>query len=132
MGPLRVKRVYEAPEPEDGFRVLVDRIWPRGMSRERAAVDLWLKSAAPSTDLRQWFAHDPARWNEFRRRYRRELAAKPELLKELRQRCEAGALTLVYSARDVLHNQAVALSELLGEDFGSARSGLAGESPPFG
>ena len=112
--PIRVKRIYESPEPSDGHRVLVDRIWPRGVSRERAAIDEWLKEIAPSTELRRWFGHDPGRWPEFRRRYARELARQPDLLAHVRSLGSQGVVTLLYSARDREHNQAVALAEILG------------------
>lgn len=117
MGAIRVKRVYEAAGPRDGYRVLVDRIWPRGISREKARIDVWFKSVAPSTELRKWFAHDPLRWDGFRKRYFAELKKHPEGLEELLLR--AGRLTLVYSARDLKHNQAVALKQYLD----SARGG---------
>ena len=110
---VAIKRVYDAPEKADGFRVLVDRIWPRGVSKEKAAVDLWMKEIGPSTGLRKWFGHDPARWDEFRKRYRDELAAKRDLLDELRARAEKGRLTLVYSAKDEAHNQAVVIRDML-------------------
>ena len=114
MANVKVKRVYEEPSPTDGYRVLVDRVWPRGVSKETAAVDEWLKSVAPSTELRKWFGHDPAKWTEFRRRYFAELAAGPEGLDDLQGRARAsGTLTLVYSARDTERNQAVALREWL-------------------
>ncbi|MBS0366700.1 MAG: DUF488 domain-containing protein [Proteobacteria bacterium] len=110
---VRIKRAYEAPSVRDGARVLVDRIWPRGLRKADAAVEVWLKEIAPSTRLRQWFAHDPARWAEFRRRYRAELAGKAGLLTQLRASARNGKLTLVYSARDTEHNQAVVLREVL-------------------
>ncbi|WP_394892873.1 DUF488 domain-containing protein [Mesorhizobium sp. AaZ16] len=110
---IAIKRVYDAPAKSAGFRVLVDRVWPRGVSKEKAAVDLWMKEIGPSTDLRKWFGHDPARWDEFRKRYRDELAAKRELLDELRTHAANGRLTLVYSARDESHNQAVVIREML-------------------
>nr|WP_206079153.1 DUF488 domain-containing protein [Mesorhizobium camelthorni] len=110
---IAIKRVYDAPEKMDGFRVLVDRVWPRGMNKEKAAVDLWMKEIGPSTELRKWFGHDPARWDEFRARYRDELAAKRDLLDELRAHAEKGQLTLVYSARDEAHNQAVVIREVM-------------------
>ncbi len=113
MGEIRTKRVYDAPAKADGFRVLVDRVWPRGVSKEKAAVDLWMKEIGPSTDLRKWFGHDPARWDEFRKRYRDELAAKGDLLDELRAHAKKGRLTLVYSAKDETHNQAVVIREVL-------------------
>lgn len=113
MSRIRTKRIYDASSRPDGFRVLVDRIWPRGMSRDRAAVDVWLKTVAPSTDLRKWFDHDPGKWNEFKRRYFAELDAGPEGLGELVERAKKGVVTLVYSARDSRHNQAAALKEYL-------------------
>jgi uncharacterized protein YeaO (DUF488 family) len=113
---IRVKRVYEPPSAGDGTRVLVDRLWPRGLSKERAAVDLWLKEIAPSAELREWFGHDPARWEEFRRRYRAELSAKPGLLRTLMEKEREGTLTLVYAARDEARNNAVVLKEVLGEE----------------
>ena len=94
-----MKRAYEPPSPEDGARVLVDRLWPRGLRKAEAAIDCWLKEIAPSSELRRWFGHDPSRWEEFRRRYRAELSARPELLDKLRALAEQGALTLVYAAR---------------------------------
>ena len=111
--PIQVKRIYEPPEPSDGHRMLVDRIWPRGVSREKAAIDEWLKEIAPSTELRRWFGHDPDRWPEFRRRYARELAGRPELLTHVRLLSRQGMVTLLYSARDRERNQAVALAEIL-------------------
>lgn len=110
---FRVKRIYEAASPSDGYRVLVDRLWPRGVSREAARIDEWQKEVAPSTELRRWFAHEPERWDEFRRRYAAELEDKGELLDGLRARARRGTVTLLYGARDEEHNQAVALLELL-------------------
>ncbi len=110
---VRVKRAYEPAVADDGRRVLVDRLWPRGVSREQARLDEWARELAPSTELRQWFAHDPARFDEFRRRYERELAAHGEKLGELRRQARAGTLTLVHGARDTEHNDAVVLAELL-------------------
>jgi uncharacterized protein YeaO (DUF488 family) len=110
---IRTKRAYDAPARDDGTRVLVDRLWPRGLKKSDAKISLWMKEVAPSTELRQWFGHDPARWDEFRRRYRAELKKKPELLGELRKLARKGPLTLVYAARDEQHNQAVALRENL-------------------
>lgn len=113
MGSIRIKRVYDIRSDKDGFRVLVDRVWPRGVTKEKAAIDLWLKEVAPSTELRKWFGHDPARWDEFRARYRAELQAQPTLLDQLREQAAKGPLTLVYSAHDEAHNQAVVLKEVL-------------------
>lgn len=110
-----LKRAYEPAEPGDGSRVLVDRLWPRGVSKADAKLDAWMKAIAPSAELRTWFGHDPARWDEFRVRYRRELDAHRDLLADLRARARRGRLTLVYSARDEAHNDAVVLrARLLG------------------
>lgn len=110
-----VKRVYDPPEPSDGTRVLVDRLWPRGVTKERARVDLWLKEVAPSNQLRTWFGHDPAKWDDFRRRYMAELESVEgqAALARLRELARQGPVTLVYAARDAEHNDAVALQELL-------------------
>lgn len=108
-----LKRVYEDPSPKDGLRVLVDRLWPRGLSKERAAVDLWLKDVAPSTELRKWFGHDPAKWKQFQSRYRKELQEKKEVLKDLKQKSKGRTVTLVYGARDEEHNEAVFLRRIL-------------------
>jgi uncharacterized protein YeaO (DUF488 family) len=110
---VKLKRAYEVPAASDGKRILVDRLWPRGVTKERAAIDEWVKDVAPSTELRKWFAHDPARWDEFRRRYAKELHAKPELLEELRAAARKGPITLVYSARDEEHNDAVELRHVI-------------------
>jgi len=111
---LKVKRVYDPPAKEDGVRVLVDRIWPRGVTKERAHVDAWRKDLAPSDALRTWFGHDPEKWDEFRRRYREELRATGKWtdLQALAERARAEDVTLVFSARDEAHNQAVALKEM--------------------
>jgi uncharacterized protein YeaO (DUF488 family) len=105
--------VYLAAGPSDGRRVLIDRLWPRGVSRERAQVDDWMPQVAPSTALRRWFNHEPARWTEFRRRYRAELRASPQALSALRERVRSGPVTLVYAARDVRFNHAAVLLEIL-------------------
>ena len=110
---VRIKRAYETAAESDGYRVLIDRLWPRGVSRERAAIDEWARELAPSTELRRWFGHDPARFAEFRRRYLAELAAQDLRLDELRQRARGRPLTLVYGARDTVHNDAVVLAALL-------------------
>lgn len=110
---IRLKRAYEPAEPADGYRVLVDRLWPRGLSRERAGIDQWERELAPSTELRQWFGHEPSRFPEFRRRYLEELRAHRPLLAELRRRARDGTLTLVYAAKDTDHNDAVVLAEVL-------------------
>ena len=113
---VRLKRAYEPPADGDGYRVLIDRLWPRGVSKEQAQLDEWARELAPSSELRRWFGHDPARFGEFRRRYREELAAQEEKLRELRRRAREATLTLVYGARDSEHNDAVVLAELLRED----------------
>jgi uncharacterized protein YeaO (DUF488 family) len=111
---VRLKRVYQPPEEGDGYRVLVDRLWPRGVSKGEARLDEWAKDLAPSPELRKWFGHDPARFDEFRRRYLAELAAHEDELAELRRRARGETVTLVYGARDEQHNDAVVLAELLG------------------
>ena len=110
---VKLKRAYEPPAPEDGTRILIDRLWPRGLSKKDAALDLWMKEIAPTTELRKWFAHDPARWEEFRRRYADELHENGELLKELRTLARQGPVTLVYSAHDEAHNDAIVLRDVL-------------------
>jgi len=110
---VALKRVYEPPSPSDGTRILVDRLWPRGLSKDKARVDLWLKEIAPSTELRRWFAHDPAKWAEFQRRYRAELDANPDAVSELKAALADGPATLVYGAKDEAHNDAVVLAAYL-------------------
>ena len=110
---VRLKRAYEPPAPTDGYRVLIDRLWPRGVARTNARLDEWARELAPSTELRRWFGHDPARFAEFRQRYVEELSAQEEKLRELRGRARNTTLTLVYGARDTEHNDAVVLAELL-------------------
>jgi uncharacterized protein YeaO (DUF488 family) len=110
---IRTKRAYESAVASDGYRVLIDRLWPRGVSREHASLDEWLKELAPSRELREWFGHDPARFGEFRRRYIEELRDHGPLLTALRRRARAGTLTLVDAARDTEHNDAVVLAEVL-------------------
>ena len=109
---IQIKRVYEKPSDEDGMRILVDRLWPRGLTKEKAGVDLWLKDIAPSTELRKWFAHDPKKWSEFRKRYLQELKANYEQVSILKERLKNGAVTLVYGARDQENNEAHVLEEL--------------------
>jgi uncharacterized protein YeaO (DUF488 family) len=108
-----LKRAYEPQAASDGTRILIDRLWPRGVSKAAAAIDLWIKEIAPSTELRKWFGHDPARWQEFRRRYAAELRAHGEQLRDLRDRARRGPVTLVYSAHDEAHNDAVVLRDIL-------------------
>jgi uncharacterized protein YeaO (DUF488 family) len=110
---VRVKRAYDPPTPSDGYRVLIDRLWPRGVSRERAALDEWDRQLAPSAELRQWFGHGPNRFEEFRRRYIGELGHQRARIAELRRRAREGTVTLVYAARDTEHNDAVVLAEVL-------------------
>jgi uncharacterized protein YeaO (DUF488 family) len=111
---IKIKRIYESAAEEDGFRILVDRLWPRGIKKEKAKIDMWLKEIAPSNELRKWFSHDPEKWEEFKKKYAKELAAKQPLLKEIRQiEKEKGTVTLLYSARDVGHNNAMALRAVL-------------------
>ena len=112
---VRIKRAYDAGEPGDGYRVLIDHVWPRGVSRERANLDEWARELAPSDELRKWFGHVPERFGKFRSRYRRELAAQGERLAELRRRAHKGPVTIVYAARDREHNNAVVLAELVRE-----------------
>lgn len=110
---IRLKRAYDAPAPGDGCRVLVDRLWPRGITKEAAHIDLWLKEIAPSAELRKWFQHDPARWEEFRRRYQHEIENHPEALTQLQAEVHKGPVTLVYGAKDQAHNNAAALKEFV-------------------
>jgi uncharacterized protein YeaO (DUF488 family) len=110
---IQLKRVYEKPSRKDGIRVLVDRLWPRGLTKERAAVKLWLKDVAPSSELRKWFSHDPAKWRQFQARYRKELREKKEALKLLKQKSNEHIVTLVYGARDEEHNEALVLKKVL-------------------
>ena len=111
---INIKRVYEKPTQEDGTRILVDRLWPRGLTKEKAGVDVWLKEIAPSTALRQWFGHDPVKWAEFKKRYHEELKKNPAQVSLLNEQTKKGAITLVYGAKDEKHNEALVLKELLG------------------
>jgi uncharacterized protein YeaO (DUF488 family) len=113
---VRLKRAYDDVAATDGYRVLIDRIWPRGVSRDRARLDEWARELAPSSELRRWFGHEPAKFEEFRRRYAEELAAHEDKLDELRRRAGEGTLTLVYGARDTEHNDAVVLADILRRD----------------
>lgn len=110
---IKLKRVYEEPAKADGVRILVDRLWPRGLTKEKAHVDLWLKEVAPSTELRKWFAHDPAKWAEFKTRYRAELKQNPDQVALLKQAAAKDPATLLYGAKDQEHNEAIVLQELL-------------------
>ena len=110
---IKLKRAYDRPTARDGTRVLIDRLWPRGVTKADAAIDQWFKELAPSTALRKWFGHDPARWQEFRRRYAAEVHEHPEMLTQLRTMARRGTITLVFSAHDELHNDAVVLRDLV-------------------
>ncbi|HEY7550418.1 MAG TPA: DUF488 domain-containing protein [Hyphomicrobiaceae bacterium] len=120
---LRLKRAYEPPGRDDGLRILVDRLWPRGVSKAQAALDDWMRDIAPSTELRQWFGHDPARWAEFQRRYRAELRQHPQELDRIRALASTQTATLVYGAHDEEHNDAVVLRAVLLEVKRSPRDG---------
>lgn len=111
--PIRTKRIYEPPSRGDGRRILVDRLWPRGLSKTAARIDYWAKAIAPSTRLRRWYGHDPAKWKEFRRRYFAELDANPQGLAELRRHLGRGTVTLLFSSREERLNNAMALREYL-------------------
>jgi uncharacterized protein YeaO (DUF488 family) len=110
---IKIKRVYQEPDHADGMRVLVDRLWPRGLTKERARVDMWLKDIAPTTELRKWFSHDPKKWTEFQARYRQELKSKEDQLAVLKEKVVQGPVTLLYGAKDEGHNEAVVLQALL-------------------
>ncbi len=111
---IKLKRIYGPHDKEDGYRVLVDRLWPRGISKEKAHLDLWLKEIAPSTELRKWFAYDPKKWNEFEERYKKELNSKKELIAQIKElEKEHKQITLLYGARDTEHNEAVVLLKVL-------------------
>jgi uncharacterized protein YeaO (DUF488 family) len=112
-GRVKLKRAYQRPEKEDGTRILVDRLWPRGVKKEDAAIEHWAKDLSPSAELRKWFGHDPARWEEFQSRFAMELRQRPDALKNLRNLARQGPITLVYAARDELHNDAVVLRDVL-------------------
>jgi uncharacterized protein YeaO (DUF488 family) len=113
---IKIKRVYEQPDKDDGMRILVDRLWPRGLTKEKARVDLWLKEIAPSTELRKWFGHDPDKWKMFRERYEREIGHQDDLIKMLRHKAKEGTITLIYAARDEEHNEALVLKKFLESD----------------
>lgn len=112
-GHVKLKRAYERPTPDDGVRILVDRLWPRGVKKVDAAIDHWIKNVAPSATLRQWFGHDPVRWDEFQQRYRRELKEHQAELEQLRGLAGHGVITLIYAARDQAHNEAVVLRDYI-------------------
>ena len=110
---IKIKRAYQHPDAEDGERILVDRLWPRGLTKKRAAIDLWLKEIAPSKELRVWFAHDPDKWEKFQEKYRAELRSNRELVNLLADKAKQGTVTLIYAARDRQHNEAVVLQQFL-------------------
>jgi uncharacterized protein YeaO (DUF488 family) len=110
---ISIKRAYETPSQKDGFRILVDRLWPRGLTKAKADIDLWLKDVAPSTELRKWFKHDPDKWKEFQSRYRNELKKNAQALSVLKEQAAKKRVTLIYGAKDEQHNEAIVLQELL-------------------
>jgi uncharacterized protein YeaO (DUF488 family) len=112
---IRIKRIYESrsPSPEDGKRIFVDRLWPRGLKKEEVVFDEWLKDISPSNELRKWFGHDPARWEEFKRKYKKELEDKGEIIDDLKREAGQGTITFLYSAKDEEHNNAVILKEII-------------------
>lgn len=110
---ITIKRIYEAPSRDDGYRVLVDRLWPRGMSKEKARVDLWLRDISPSSELRKWFNHEPQKWKEFQERYFAEIETQKEILRPLLKKVKEGNVTLLYSSRELQLNNAVALKEYI-------------------
>jgi len=110
---IKLKRVYEERSKEDGFRILVERLWPRGLTKDRAAVDLWLKDVAPSPELRKWYGHDPVKWEQFCERYWAELRQKKDVINVLKEKSKEGTVTFVYAARDEEHNSAVALKRFI-------------------
>jgi len=116
---IQIRRIYEPPRADDGARILVDRLWPRGVSKEDAKLTLWLKDIAPSTELREWFGHDPSRWYEFGRRYRAELKVNEAAVAEIAEFLKSGRITLLYGARDTEHNEAVVLADYLHRLHGS-------------
>jgi uncharacterized protein YeaO (DUF488 family) len=120
---IRLKRAYEPASPSDGYRVLIDRLWPRGLAKKRAQLDEWEKELPPSTKLRKWFGHEPSRFPEFRRRYISELRRKRQRLTDLRRRARQGTLTLVYSAHDTEHNDAVVLADVLRRGLPTSETG---------
>ncbi len=125
---IQLRRAYEPPSPHDGRRFLVDRLWPRGKTKASLQLDAWVKDVAPSTELRKWFGHDPAKWPEFKERYRQELEAHPEVLAPLRDAAREGPITLVYGAKDEQHNEAVVLKEVLA-NIPESKSGQVPRDP---
>lgn len=113
---IQVKRVYDKLAPFDGYRILVDRLWPRGLTKQAAAIDLWLKDIAPSNELRRWYGHEPGKWDEFKTRYYQELKTRPEPIRIIKEKLNEGPVTLLYSSKEVRLNNAVALAEFLKDD----------------
>ena len=113
MPEIRLKRAYDKASSDDGLRILVERLWPRGLTKERAAIDFWMKDVAPSQELRRWYSHEVAKWNEFKKRYRAELEENKAAVDELRKKCRAETVTFVYAAKDEEHNSAVLLKEYM-------------------
>ena len=111
--PIKLKRVYEEPSADDGVRILVERLWPRGLSKEKASVDLWAKDAAPSTELRKWFNHDPSKWEEFKTRYFAELDRNPDALEDIREMLDKGTITFVFASKEETYNNSAALREYI-------------------
>ena len=110
---IKIKRIYEPPSTDDGKRILVDRLWPRGMKKEEAHIDEWLKEISPSNELRKWYSHDPAKWPEFKKRYRKEISKQTEVLKRIKDEGKKGTVTLLFSTKELELNNAVALKEIL-------------------
>ncbi len=110
---VKIKRIYDPASPDDGKRILIDRLWPRGIKKEEAKIDEWLRDIAPSTELRKWFSHDPEKWQEFKKRYKRELTDKEELLRKLKVEAKKGTITLLFAAKDTKHMNAAVLKEVL-------------------
>ena len=106
---IKLKRVYEEPDQKDGYRILVDRLWPRGLTKEKAALDLWLKNIAPTTELRKWFNHDPEKWKEFQKKYLKEVKKNKEAVSTLKEHLKKGTVTFLYAAKDEIHNEALVL-----------------------
>jgi uncharacterized protein YeaO (DUF488 family) len=111
---IKIKRIYDIASSKDGKRILVDRLWPRGIKKDEARIDEWLKDIAPSNELRQWFSHDPSKWKEFKKRYKEELQNKSEMLDRISEMARTGTITLLFAAKDIEHNNAVVLQEILG------------------
>ncbi len=110
---VKIKCAYEQPVKEDGMRILVDRLWPRGLTKEKAAIDIWLKEIGPSTELRKWFGHDPKLWTKFREKYLAELKGRGDLIDVIKEAAHRGPVTLIYAARDEKHNEALVLKQML-------------------